>query len=196
VSDGPDPLSLIANQHGTDKGCRHKAPYGQSLAYTPVYHEMFQHLRDQEFHLLELGVAEGFSIRTWLDYFPKATIHGWEIDLAHTHLCAPDLFNIERLHLQQVDETDLASLVEAHEAVGKPTFEIVIDDAMHLLSAHITSLSALLPFLSPTGFWIIEDLSDGRVDPVKPFMLPPGYTNKIIDKWPDWHGYMQVIRHE
>jgi hypothetical protein len=194
VTDEVDPLSVIANQYGTDKGHKHKSPYGQSLVYTPVYHKLFQHLRDKEFHMLEIGVAEGFSMHTWLDYFPKAIVHGWEIDLAHTRKCDSGLWDIERLHLQHVDETSADSLKEAYEAAGRPTFEIVIDDAMHLLSAHLTSLSVLLPALSPTGYWIIEDLSDGRADPVTSFMLPPGYENTIIDKWPDWHGYMQIIR--
>ena len=65
-----DPLTALAIRHGTDKWGPH--------FYTPVYHELFAHLRDAAVRLLEIGIGGygyqtvgGASLRMWADYFPR-----------------------------------------------------------------------------------------------------------------------------
>jgi hypothetical protein len=69
VTTSPDPLSLLAIRHGTDK-------YDDHL-YTPEYHWLFGHLRDRELRLLEIGVGGydqpqcgGQGLRLWVEDGP------------------------------------------------------------------------------------------------------------------------------
>ena len=73
-----DPLTRLAIKHGTDKWGLH--------FYTPLYHELFCHLRDQPIRLLEIGVGgysrhnnAGHSLILWEAYFQRGTIVGIDI---------------------------------------------------------------------------------------------------------------------
>ena len=72
-------LTELAQQFGTDKWGLHR--------YTPHYEHHLQHLRDQRFTMLEIGIggyakskAGGASLRMWKAFFPKAQIIGLDIE--------------------------------------------------------------------------------------------------------------------
>jgi hypothetical protein len=44
--------------------------------YLRQYQEIFRDFRDQEFNLIEIGVASGSSVFTWRKFFTRATIVG------------------------------------------------------------------------------------------------------------------------
>lgn len=64
-------LNDIGLKHKTDKSTI-------THCYLDTYEHYFGHLRDEQFTLLELGVAGGASINTWKEYFQKAKV--WGID--------------------------------------------------------------------------------------------------------------------
>src|ERR1700754_3628667 len=73
-----DPLTRLAIRHGTDKWGAH--------FYTPVYHQLFAHLRDKPVRLLEIGIGGyqfaklgGASLAMWADYFPSGRILGIDV---------------------------------------------------------------------------------------------------------------------
>jgi hypothetical protein len=75
------PLDELAATHGTDKG---SAP-GRGLFpkhYIPIYEQLMEPWKtrpDEPFHLVEFGVQDGGSIRTWLDWLPNARIVGVDL---------------------------------------------------------------------------------------------------------------------
>jgi hypothetical protein len=143
-----DPLTRFAILRGTDKWGPH--------FYTPVYHELFQHLRELPIRLLEIGVGGhessltgGASLLMWADYFPHARIVG--IDVAekrvalHPRVCV--------LRGSQDDSAFLAQVIAEHGP-----FDIVIDDGSHV-PAHVrASFDVLFPALHDDGFYVIEDV--------------------------------------
>jgi hypothetical protein len=143
-----DPLTRIAILRGTDKWGAH--------FYTPVYHELFEHLRDLPIRLLEIGIgghdsplAGGASLLMWADYFPHARIVG--IDVAPKYL--PPHARITLLQGSQEDAGFLARVVDEHGP-----FDIVVDDGSHV-PAHVrASFDALFPTLADGGFYVVEDV--------------------------------------
>lgn len=148
AADRLDPLTRSAILRGTDKWGPH--------FYTPVYHELFQHLRELPIRLLEIGVGGhessltgGASLLMWADYFPHARIVG--IDISEKRL-APHP-RIEVRQGAQEDPVFLAALLAEHGP-----FDIVIDDGSHV-PAHVrASFDALFPALHDDGYYVIEDV--------------------------------------
>lgn len=179
-----DPLSELARKYGTDKGGEH-IPYGDvnhcCHVYTPIYWDLFKELQGRPINLLEIGVSEGYSIRMWREFFPRATIYGWDN--------AINRFEGEMLpavELASVDQSDVASLVGAWNKAGRPLFDIIIDDGSHIFDHQRITYSALLPALKPTGIYVIEDETT-------PLPVNPPFQNQVL-RWPDQRDMMQIIR--
>jgi hypothetical protein len=143
-----DPLTRIAIRHGTDKWGSH--------FYTPVYHQLFAHLRDKPVRLLEIGIGGyqfarlgGASLAMWADYFPHGQILGIDV-FAKTLDLDP------RVTVRQGSQDDAAFLTRMSAEHGP--FDIVIDDGSHV-PAHVTaSFNILFPLLADGGLYVIEDV--------------------------------------
>ena len=62
-------LNELGVKHKTDKSTI-------THCYLDNYEKHLKEWRDQEFNLLEIGVAGGASIRMWREYFPKVKVYG------------------------------------------------------------------------------------------------------------------------
>jgi hypothetical protein len=149
-------LDQIAQRHGTDKS---------SLlnALTEKYEMYLAPRRAEPLVLLEIGIYEGASIRTWHEYFPHATIVGVDVVAAPADLCdlAP---RVTTFRADQSDAEQLRAIAERLRAAGG--LDIVIDDGSHLCSHQIASYKALYPFLNPGGIYFAEDVTTSyREDP-------------------------------
>jgi hypothetical protein len=148
-------LSRLALTHPTDKGLTFFPFHG----YTPNYERLFAAHRGRPITLLEIGLARKRdrnnprvtcpSLELWADYFPQATLLGFDID---------DFSNVKqpRTTIYRGDQgspADLARVVAAH-----PRLDIVIDDGSHASWHQQVSLSSLWPALAPDGLYVIEDL--------------------------------------
>ena len=47
--------------------------------YIDIYHEYFKKIKDEKLKILEIGIADGYSLLTWSDYFKNSTIIGIDI---------------------------------------------------------------------------------------------------------------------
>lgn len=142
-----DPLTLLAIKHGADKWGEHQ--------YTPIYHALFQSIRDRPVRLLEIGVGGyevpvtgGASLRMWAEYFPHAKIVGLDI--------SPKVLDLDpRIILVQGSQEDATVLHRLWAEHGP--FDIVIDDGSHVASHVLTSFRALYPLMPAHGIYIVED---------------------------------------
>jgi hypothetical protein len=146
--DDIDPLTRIALRHGTDKWGAH--------FYTPVYHQLFAHLRDKPVRLLEIGIGGyefarlgGASLAMWADYFPNGRILGIDV-FAKTLELGP------RVCIRQGSQDDAAFLTRMSAEHGP--FDIIIDDGSHVPAHVIASFNALFPLLADGGLYVIEDV--------------------------------------
>lgn len=129
-------LLALAEEHGTDK-----AMHG----YCGPYEAHLSPLRSRAFTLLEVGVLEGASLRTWAEYFPLASIIGVDINPAAAVTTCTD-----RIEIVTAD-------VKAYTP-DRP-LDVVIDDGSHHSTDILAGLHRLWPHLSPGGWYVIEDLA-------------------------------------
>lgn len=140
---GRETLDAIGLRHGTDKASK-------IHDYLRFYAKRFEHLRDEKFVLIEIGVFKGASVAMWADYFPRATIVGVDY--------TPDCARFERDRIKIVignaGEADfLRSLVDRF---GAP--QIIIDDGSHRWDHQILALQTLFPLLQRGGHFVVEDI--------------------------------------
>ncbi|WP_202033226.1 hypothetical protein [Nocardioides sp. WS12] len=141
-------LTEIGQHFGTDKA-------GPGHHYTQHYERHFQHLRDEEFTLLEIGVGGyarerkgGKSLRMWKNYFRRAQIVGLDIE-DKSFVDRPRITTYEG---SQVDEQVLHRIVEEQ---GRP--QVVIDDGSHRPEHIRETFRLLFPLLADDGLYAIED---------------------------------------
>ena len=155
---GGENLTVLADRYGSDKGSK-------KHRYTELYHMLFHPYRDRDITLLEMGLLIGGpeqgndrdrttndlpSIRMWLEYFPKARIHGLDVsDFSW--------FEHERFTFHRCDMDDRDEIAEAIEEV-LPAPTIVLDDASHASHHQQQAFLEIFPRLESGGLYVIEDL--------------------------------------
>jgi len=137
-------LDQLAIKYNTDKSSLFHD-------YTKIYDFVFKNLRNEKYKFLEIGVLDGASIKMWRDYFNNSQIIGIDVD----QNCK--LFENDRINIEIGNQTDLNfldKLVEKYQS-----FDIILDDGGHTWYQQKTTFKHLFEFVSPNGFYIIEDLS-------------------------------------
>ncbi len=132
-------LTEIGKLYNTDK-----VPHG----YLPHYERRFRHLRQEPITLLEIGVWDGKSLKTWRDFFPQGQIYG--LDLVPEHIVTD-----ERIESFLGDQSDAVFLAKVAKATGPLDF--VVDDGGHRADQHIASFDVLWQHIKPGGWYCIED---------------------------------------
>ncbi len=157
-----NPLVDLFNAAGSDKGTEVRVGAGVPHGYALDYFSLFTPFRGESFKLLEIGLedqskrsggpADAPSLRAWRDFFPNATVYGYDIDDF-------GFMTGERMVTFRGDQAareDLSRFVELH---GEPGFRIVVDDGSHASSHQQISLASLFPSVEPRGLYLIEDLN-------------------------------------
>lgn len=135
-------LNDIALKYNTDKSDRFHH-------YTRRYGQYFESLRNQPLRILEIGIQNGYSLKTWKEYFSHAEIFGIDIvDCSHM-----DEERIKTLKGSQNDLEFLAQVIKTHGP-----FDIIIDDGSHYSTDMKISFDFLFPSLQPDGLYVVEDL--------------------------------------
>ena len=133
-------LEQIATKHKTAK-----VPHG----FMPVYERMIGHLRDEDITLVEIGVANGASMKTWSEYFTKAKIIGLEKQVEWDE-------PIKRVTVIKCDAVSHKETKRAIEHYGMA--DIIIDDGSHIVGEQMAAIDNLWFSLKPGGWYVIEDL--------------------------------------
>lgn len=135
-------LDEIAIKYSTDKR-------SELHNYTEKYARHFEPLRNESVKILEIGIQNGYSLKTWKEYFPNAQIFGVDIvDCKH--------MNEDRITTLMGSQTDREFLKTVTENHGP--FDIIIDDGSHYSSDMKISFDFLFPTLVPGGMYVVEDL--------------------------------------
>ncbi len=153
----PENLTALADRFGSDKGSR-------KHRYTELYHMLFHPYRNRAINFLEMGLLIGGpehgvsadretkdlpSIRMWLEFFPKAQIHGLDVsDFSW--------FSHERFTFYRCDMDERANIDTA--AAEMTMLDIINDDASHASHHQQNGFLSLWPKLRSGGLYIIEDL--------------------------------------
>ncbi|MFZ4499967.1 MAG: hypothetical protein ACOYMZ_00530 [Minisyncoccia bacterium] len=135
-------LDEIALTYGTDKSSTFHN-------YTEKYDHYFSVMRNSTIRILEIGIQNGYSLKTWKEYFPNAEIYG--IDIVD---CT--LMDEPRIKTLIGSQNDTTFLKQVQEQYGP--FDIIIDDGSHYSTDMKISLDTLFPYLKQGGLYVVEDL--------------------------------------
>jgi SAM-dependent methyltransferase len=142
-----------------------KSPYnvgsssGHRHAYTAVYDLLFSSWRNLPITLGEIGIEGNYSMMCWREYFPEASLVGWEYHPYKITKALDDM--LDRTQYFFMDVTSEASI---SEGFSKPNcmFDIIIDDSTHNFEDQIRILKHVHRFIKPGGYFIIEDIFKSR----------------------------------
>lgn len=168
-------LDEIAIANGTDKASKHPV-LGHD--YCRHYEKLFAPMRDQPIKLLEIGVGGGESIKTWLEYFPKAQIYGVDVIHDTNQWNAPEAPGDERYSFSTGDQTD-RTMWKCFVVNYGCDWDIIIDDGSHFADGIVIAFDGLWPYLSSGGLYCIEDL--GVSYGAGTVFVPAGWRNHM-----DW----------
>lgn len=136
-------LDNLAIKHKADKSSRYHN-------YAVKYDKILSQFRESFSSVLEIGVAQGQSVRMWADYFSKAIIHGADISKASV-VCESYSDRIKFHLLDQRNEAQLKNLEQCSP------FDLIIDDGNHFWMEQILTFKTLFPYVRKGGIYIVED---------------------------------------
>ena len=120
--------------------------------YHLVYEKFFLKIKNDKLKILEIGVSDGASLRSWSDYFKKSEIIGF--DIKNINFEKKKFFK-KNIHVYKGSQTDTKFLNFLINKYKK--FDIIIDDGSHKPPDVIKSFKILFDSLSVNGLYFVED---------------------------------------
>ena len=151
--------------------------------YCELYDFHFNKLKNKKLKILEIGVKDGDSLLIWKEYFKNSLIFGLEYnpeplkDYSH-----------DKIEVFIGDQSDVEVLKHITESAGP--FDIIIDDASHIMTHQQISFNYLFPqALKDTGTYVIEDLGTSYWKDWGGGLLEPGATIEFLKSLIDGVNY-------
>jgi len=142
-----------------------KCPYSEDTTsghrhpYTPIYDELFSHLRDEEINVAEIGIEQNDSINIWRRYFPLAKIYGFEYNDEYIERARNQ--NLVDVQYEKFNIQDEDSIHSTLQKVGVK-YDIIVEDSTHLFEDQIRFIRNSIEYLKEDGILIIEDIFRNR----------------------------------
>jgi hypothetical protein len=159
-------LTQLVNSQKTDKDTVH--------SYLPLYEVLLKNKKFTCKNVIEVGVAEGGSIKLWHDYFPNATIYG--CDIREESFMWDQIKNNNRIKLFPLTNAYEPTFVNQIKDVQ---FDFALDDGPHTLETMIQFINMYLPLMKEDGILIIEDIPDINWLDTLCSIVPQEYKNNI-----------------
>ena len=162
-------LDYLFDNFNSDKGNLYENQYAQPIkktknkikahGYSFFYEKYFLKIRNNNLKILEIGSFYGNATASLFFYFKNAILYSGDI--------FPDLFRYKskRINSFFVDSSDEVS-IKKNIVNLNVDFDIIIEDASHMLKDQIISLFILFQNLKAGGLFIVEELEfpDTRKD--------------------------------
>ena len=154
-------LNYLFEYFNSDKGEHYINQYEQPLkrknnkilahGYTKIYESLFKPIKDQNLKILEIGSFYGNASAALFFYFKKSIIYSADIN--------PDMYKYRGSRLKNfyVDSSSRKSITK-NLLSNNIDFNIIIEDASHMLKDQIISLFMLFPKIKKGGIFIIEEI--------------------------------------
>lgn len=198
-----NPISALCDLYGSDKGSM--IPFNSTEEwpthnYADLYHHLFSRFRYSIMNVFECGIGSenplipfhfklsgtpGASLRVWRDYFPQANIYGADIDPS-------TLFQEDRIKTFQFDQTSKESCEILFSRFDNEFFDIMIDDGFHEFYAGSNLFMNSIDKLSPSGWYIIEDVLPRDLKAYEEFFRPLKFRTQFISMKRDKRGLPSI----
>ncbi len=154
-------LDFLFEYFNSDKGEKYINQYTQpskknkikiqAHGYSKFYQDIFYPIKNEKLNIIEIGSFYGNASAALFFYFKNSKIYGADIN--------PDMFRYksDRVESFYVNSSSLSSI--KNEIINKNIkFDIIIEDASHMLKDQIISIFYLFPILNKGGYFIVEEL--------------------------------------
>ena len=186
-------LNFLFEYFNSDKGEFYVNQYTQPYkrknnkitahGYAKIYEDLFKSQRNKPLKILEIGSFYGNASAALFFYFRNSLIYSADIN--------PDMYKYKgsRLINYFVDSSSRESIIK-NILSQNIEFDIIIEDASHMLKDQIISLFILFPKIKKGGLFIIEEIDfpekkeDMRIGQSKPDLktiLKKIQTNEDFD---------------
>ena len=139
---------LIVDNSKTDKNTIH--------SYLETYQKILNNKKDTAQNVLEIGIAEGGSIKMWSDFFTNATIHG--LDIIHMDSIWDEIKNNDKIVLYTSTDAYNDTFIKTEFLDKNKRFDVMIDDGPHTLESMLKFIRLYSQLMTNNGILIIEDV--------------------------------------
>ena len=150
-----DTLDELFHYYGSDKANIFKKTQDQGHGFSEFYTQHFNHLKQKEIKILEVGSYAGASAAAFIKYFENCSVYCFDINISKF------IFSSKKIHVYGLDvnnEKELKKVLKKLDLESNSNFfDIIIDDGSHYLSDILFSLKTLFRYVKKGGFYIIED---------------------------------------
>ena len=182
-------LNFLFEYFNSDKGEQYINQYTQPFkrkndkiiahGYAKIYENLFKSKKNNNLNILEIGSFYGNASAALYFYFKNSLIYSADIN--------PDMYRYRGSRLKNffVDSSSRES-INKNILEKKLEFDIIIEDASHMLKDQIISLFMLFPKVKKGGIFVVEEIDfpetreDMRIDQVMPDLKT--ILKKVISK--------------
>lgn len=143
-------LVELINNATTDKNTVH--------SYLQLYEVLLQRKKHTAKNVLEIGVANGGSIKLWHDYFSNATIYGIDIVDDMNFILEKTITNNDKIKLFMSTDGYVDDFVVTNFLNKNVQFDFMLDDGPHTLESMMTFINLYSQIMTDDGILIIEDV--------------------------------------
>jgi hypothetical protein len=162
--------------HGSDKVSYH--------GYHFFYTHFLEKFRYDNFNMLEIGYGGGLSLKSFVEYFPKADITIMDIN--------EELIHSDRCRVVKGDQSNIEDLDNIIKNIKKAKF--IIDDGSHNPQHQFDTFNYLFKnLLQPGGVYIIEDIELSYWNPESTLY---GYKSGYFNLLDSFKKYQEMINSE
>jgi len=171
-------LNKIAQSYGTDKS-------SDIHNYCTKYEKYLPFNRYDNLNILEIGVLNGKSLKTWKEYFYRSNILGIDI----TPECKQ--YEEERIKVEIGSQADNEFLIKIRNQYGP--FDLILDDGSHINSHVVYSFQYLWTSLKSGGVYIIEDCGSAYWEDYEGGYLKPTTSVEVFKSLVDDVNFRGLI---
>ncbi len=154
-------LNFLCEFFNSDKGEKSTNQYDKpskqnnkkiiSHGYAKIYEKYLHKHKEKKLNMIELGSFYGNASAAFFFFFKNSQIYSADIN--------PDMYIYSSKRLENFfTDTSSRSSIEKDILKKNIKFDIIIEDASHMLKDQIISLFILFKILKPGGFFIIEEV--------------------------------------
>ena len=191
-------LNFLFEYFNSDKGEQYINQYAQpskrkndkiiAHGYAKIYENLFKPKKSEKLKILEIGSFYGNASAALFFYFKNSLIYSADIN--------PDMYKYKGSRLKNFfADTSSRGSINENILKKKIEFDIVIEDASHMLKDQIISLFMIFPKIKKGGIFIVEEIDfpekreDMRIDQFKPDLKT--ILKKVISKEDFRSDYIQ-----
>lgn len=141
-------LNIYGKRNRTDKINEHHIFANKN--YLDIYDLYFSKYKNNEISMLEIGIRDGASLRTFRDYFRKGKIIGLDIN--------PETAFEDKRIKTYIGSQSSSKIIDTI-FLENPNISIVLDDGSHVNELTIASFNLIFERLPSGSLYIIEDLA-------------------------------------